>query len=54
MSGCGQIGRGGGQIWGVWGKMRGEWGAGVLGGRFSLSSVSRAGGKRGEPKRVAV
>ena len=41
-------------MWGVWGKKRGEWGAGVLGGRFSLSSVSRAGGKTGEPRVLNV
>ena len=45
----GQIGGGGRQMWGMWGK-RGEWGVGVPGGRFSLSSVSRAGGKMGEPR----
>ena len=38
---------------GMWGN-RGEWGDGVLGGRFSLSSVSRAGGKMGEPRVLNV
>ena len=46
-------GRGGRQMWGMWGK-RGEWGVGGLGGRFSLSSVSRAGGKMGEPRVLNV
>ena len=41
---CGDV-----KMWGMWGK-RGEWGVGVPGGRFSLSSVSRAGGKMGEPR----
>ena len=40
-------------MWGMWGK-RGEWGVGELGGRFSLSSVSRAGGKMGEPRVLNV